>query len=177
MNPIGGSLARILRRQLPAASALLAVLLDLMPLPDAAPERLFPLLTPVVAFHWALRRPDLFTPLTFLLVGLVMDAAGGLPLGTSGLALLAACALVHGRERTLLAQPPLLLWGGFALFLAVFEAVRWAVASAWHDFEPRPLMPVLGEYLVTVLVQPLLVPLLAPLERLVERPRHATGSR
>ncbi len=171
------TLARLARRQLPMVSALAAVLVDLAPLPDAAPHSLFPLATPMVTFHWALRRPDLFTPLSFLLVGLVLDAAGGLPLGTTGLALLAAAALVHGRERVLLAQPPLLLWGAFALFLAVFEGVRWSVVGLWHGLEARPLGPLLGEYLITVSVQPLMGPLLAPLERWVGRIRHATGSR
>lgn len=167
---------RFARRQIPMASALAALVVDLLPLPDAAPETTFPLFLPVVVFYWSLRRPDLFTPLSVVLTGLLADGGGGLPPGTTGLALLAACSLAHGRERSLLAQPAPLLWGAFALFLAVFEAVRWAIVSVW-DGVPRPPAPVLGEYLLTLILEPVLVRLLEPLERSVGRAPHAAGSR
>jgi len=159
-----GPLRAFLIRRLPMASVLAAVLLDLAPLPFVPADMPLPLFAPAVALFWVLHRPDLFTPLSLVLAGLAFDVLGGLPLGASGLGLLAMAAPLRGRERAVLGQPPLLLWGSLALALALFSGVRWCALIAWTGGLLSP-GPALGDYLVTLLVLPaiwrLLVPLLA----------------
>lgn len=163
MTP-AAALPAFLRRQLPMATVLGAVLVDLAPLPWLDERLPLPLLTPAVAFCWLLQRPDLVTPLSLVLAGLVFDVLGGLPLGTDGLALLALAAPVHRRERAVLGQPTLLLWGTAALALFLFFAVRWLALAFWYG--GVPLAPLPGDYLATLMALPVVWRLLAPFGRL-----------
>lgn len=157
-------LRAFLRRQLPVATVLCAVLLDLAPLPFVDERLPTPLLTPPVVLYWLLHRPDVTTPLSLVVAGLVFDALGGLPLGASGLALLAMAAPVYGRERAVLGQPVLLLWGTAAFALFLFFAVRWLALVFWYG-RGVPATPLFGDYLFTLLLLPAVWRLLAPLLR------------
>lgn len=168
------ALGLFLGRQLPVSTALLAVLVDLMPLPDAAPGSPAPNATLCVVAFWTLVRPELLTPLATFAVGLVLDAAGGLPLGLTPLALLLARAGLLAGRRFLAAQPFAVLWGCFALAALAVELARWLVASLWwrHLFALEPLLFQIG---LTVATYPLVSALLTRLHQHVVQKAHAAA--
>ena len=73
---------------MPLATALLAVLVDVLPLFHVGPAGVTPLATLCVAFFWSLYRPDLFGAGAAFATGLAHDALAGLPLGLTSLVLL-----------------------------------------------------------------------------------------
>jgi rod shape-determining protein MreD len=166
----------LLRRLAPFLTALAAALVDLLPLPNPAPQSLAPATTVCVCYFWTLYRPDLMTPLAIFLVGLVLDGVGGLPLGLTSLSLLVGRCAVLGGQRFLRAQPFAVVWLCFAPVAFAVAAARWLFASlAWG--RRFPLEPAALEASLTVAVYPVIGWLLA---RLHQNPRaaapHAAGS-
>lgn len=164
-----------LRRSLVFASALLALLVDLLPLPSAAPEAVAPLLALAVVYHWTVHRPDLFTPGSIFLLGVVRDLAGHLPLGLHASSFLLLPALMRRVPRGLLQRSLALAWLLFLPVLAVVGLWRWLLAAlVW--MQPAPARPFLLEALLTWASYPLVAMLLAPVGRLVPRSGYASGS-
>jgi rod shape-determining protein MreD len=173
-DSVAGSLGAALRRSVPFLTAVAAALLDMLPLPDAAPAALAPLTTVAVVFFWSVHRPDLMTPLAAVATGILFDALAGLPLGLTGLALLLTRALAATPDPILHDRPPLLVWGSFLLVAAAAVLLRWLVASVWsaHLFALRP---VLFELALTVAVYPLVAGLMGRIDIAVLGRRHAPG--
>jgi rod shape-determining protein MreD len=171
---LGRMLGLGLRRAVPLLTVLLATLVDLLPLPDASPQGLAPLVTLAVVFFWTVHRPDLMTPLIVAAAGLLFDALAGLPLGLTALALLVARTLAASPDPVQKDGQALLAWGSFLLVATAALGLRWVVACAWwgHAFALRP---VLFELLLTVAVYPLVGGLLARLRRVLPVIRHAPG--
>ncbi len=166
------ALDHALRGLLPFATALLAVLVDLLPLPNSAPQSLAPSLTVCVFAFWTLFRPELMTPLATFVVGLVVDAAGGLPLGLTPLALLLVRGALLTGQRFLVAQPFAVLWGCFVLVALAVELARWLIACLWWR-QLLPVEPVLFQTCLTVATYPILSALLSRLNQHVVLPAHA----
>jgi rod shape-determining protein MreD len=164
-----------LRRQIPLATALMAVLIDLLPLPDASPQSLAPFATLCVVYFWAVHRPDLMTPLATFLVGLVLDILSGVPLGFNALVLSVAYALLMPRQKAILAASPVVIWLCFALVTPAVAAARWLVACLWWGrvFNPKSL---LYEAALTVVLYPLVSALLTRLQTRLRRTGYAPGS-
>jgi rod shape-determining protein MreD len=169
------SLEGLLRRLVPFLTALFAIALDLMPLPNSAPQTLAPSLTVCVFAYWALARPDLMTPLATFTIGLVLDAAGGLPLGLSALAFLIARSALLTGQPYLLAQPYPVLWACFMLVALSIELLRWMVASLYWD-TLLAIEPILLQSFLTVAFYPVVSALLSRLQRQLVQPAHATRS-
>ncbi|MCB1882440.1 MAG: hypothetical protein KDG89_00350 [Geminicoccaceae bacterium] len=165
----------VLRRFLPLATAVVAVLVDLMPLPSAAPLAVAPLTTLCVLFFWSVYQPKLLGPPSIFGVCLFLDAAAGLPLGLTALAALLARALLGGRHVLLQAYGFPVLWGCFMLAAAAVLSLRWALAclSWWHLFA---FEPILVEILLTVAAYPLISWLLGGMQPWLRGRRHASGS-
>lgn len=165
---------RVLRGLLPSLTALVAILIDALPLPDASPQTPAPLLTVAVVAFWVLHRPDLMSPPRVFLLGLAADAVLGLPLGLSGLSLLAAAAAVGALRRHVRRQPFLAAWVAFALLAALVEALRWAVIGAFDGRLP-PVWPAVLEATLTGAFWPPVSLLLTPLAHILPAPDHAPG--
>lgn len=169
-----GSVGGALRRATPFLTAVAAVLVDLLPLPDAAPSALAPLTTIAVVFFWSVHRPYLMTPLAAAAAGLLFDALAGLPLGLTGLALLLTRALAATPDPILHDRPPLLVWGSFVLVATGAMLLRWFIASLWsmQFFAPKPVLFELG---LTIAIYPLVAGLLGRIDLAVLGRRHAAG--
>lgn len=165
---MSGAAARLIeqtvRRSAPLITGLVAVLLDLLPLPNPAPQSLAPFCTVGVFYFWTLYRPDLMTPAAAFLIGLVLDAVGGMPLGLTSLALLLVRSLLLTGQRFLVAQPFAVIWACFVLVAGAVAAVRWAMTSLWwgHIFAVRP---VIMEAALTVAIYPVLALILSRVHR------------
>ncbi len=168
-------LALALKRSLAFATALVAVALDLLPLLGAAPDTVAPLLALAVVYQWTIRRPDLFTPGSAFLLGIVRDLAGGLPLGLHALTFLVPALLLGRAPRALLRQSVSLAWLVFLPVVAATALVRWGLGSlVW--MQPLPISSFLGEALWTAAVYPLVAWTLVPVERLLPRADRVPGS-
>lgn len=164
-----------LRRSLVFASALLAIVLDLLPVPSAAPQAVAPLLAFATVYFWTLQRPDLLSPGAIFLLGLLRDLAGQLPLGLHASSFLLVLALLRRVPRGLLQRSLPLAW---LLLLPVLAAVglwRWLLAAlVW--MQPAPIRPFLLEAVLTWACYPLVAALLAPVGRFLPRAGYASGS-
>jgi rod shape-determining protein MreD len=176
-QPAARAVDQMLRRLVPALTALAAAALDLLPLPSTAPQSLAPFATVCVFAYWTLFRPELMTPLATFAVGLVLDAAGGLPPGLTPLALLLARSALLTGQRFLVAQPFPVLWGCFVLTALAVELLRWSFACAYWG-RLLPVQPVLFQTCLTVAFYPLVVAFLSRLDQHLVRPvaHHAARS-
>jgi rod shape-determining protein MreD len=163
------------RRLAPLLTGLLAVLVDLLPLPNPAPETLAPLTTVCVIYFWTLYRPDLMSPLAVFIIGLVLDAVGGMPLGLTALSFLIVRSVLLTGQGFLMAQPFLVIWGCFVLVVVAAGAVRWLLASLWwgHLFS---IEPALLETVLTVAIYPVVGWLLARVHQHLAIAPHAARS-
>lgn len=161
-----------IRRLLPFASAVLAVLIDVLPLPGQGAEAVNTFSTLCVAYFWSLYRPDLFTPTAAFLSGLTYDAITGLPLGLTSLVLLMTRSLVVTQQRFFLAWTFPVVWACFALLATGAIAVRWLIASLWWG-HPFALSPLLAELTLTIALYPVVSTLLGRLHNRVPGLVHA----
>ena len=173
--PPSHTFGQLVRSLLPLLTALLAVVLDLLPIPSSAPHSLFPFMTVCVFAYWTLVAPELMTPLATFVVGLVLDAAGGLPLGLTAFALLIARSALLTGERFLAAQPFPVLWGCFVLVALAVELVRWLVACLYWE-RVLAVEPVLFQTCLTVATYPVVSAVLSRLHQHVILPAHAARS-
>lgn len=157
-----------LRGLLPLATAIVALMADVMPLPRPGPEGLNTFATLCVVYFWSLYRPDLLTSAKTFLVGLVYDALTGLPLGLTSLALLLVRHLMVVQQRYFLARSFPVIWCCFVLLAPAVELIRWLLVSLWwgHLFAWRPP---LFEMLLTIGLYPLVSWLLGRLHSQIPR--------
>jgi rod shape-determining protein MreD len=158
-----------------AVTATAAVLLDLLPLPDSAPRAVAPSLLVCVFYFWTVSRPETLSPAVVFALGLVLDAAGGMPLAVTSLALLLARGMLLLARRRLLGQPLVVLWASFLPAALMVAGLRWMLASLAIG-RPLPLEPMLRESAVTFVAYPVVAGLLARLQRRsMARSRAAGG--
>ena len=159
----------------PLLSALSAITVDLLPLPDAAPRTLAPSLLVGVCYFWTVHRPDLLPPLLLFTLGSVLDMAGGMPLGGTALGLLLGRGVVGSWRKFLLQQGVLLIWLAFTPVVLLIGLVRWAALSLLAG-GALPLEPVAAEAGLTFAIYPAVAWLLAHLQRRLPVPHHAARS-
>jgi rod shape-determining protein MreD len=154
------SLDTRLRALVPLATALLAVLVDVLPVLHVGPASVTPLATLCVAFFWCLYRPDLFGAGAAFATGIAHDALAGLPLGLTSLVLLLVRHVVMVQQRFFVARSFPVIWCCFVLLALAALALRWALSCLWwgHLFAPQPLV---FELLLTLALYPLATLLLA----------------
>lgn len=162
-----------LRSILPLATALAALLFDLLPLPVPGLERASSFSILCVVYFWSLYRPDLVTATGAFAAGLVYDAVCGLPLGLTSLSLLLVRNLMVTQQRFFLTRPFPVIWACFILLAPVVVLARWLIACIWwgHLF---PLAPLLFELVVTMALYPPVSWLLGRIHNRVPRLIHAS---
>ncbi|MGF1476600.1 MAG: rod shape-determining protein MreD [Geminicoccaceae bacterium] len=131
-----------LRQVLPFLSALIAVLVDRLPVAETDGGTLFPWLTIAVLFFWSIYAADLIPVWATFLIGLLNDALAGLPLGFTALALVLGRELVIARHRYFHAKPFLVIWASFAVLVSAIEFLRAVTAMLWfgHLIDPMPVV-------------------------------------
>lgn len=162
-----------LRYVVPLATAVLAVLLDVLPLPGPGLEGVSLFSTLGVVYFWSLYRPDLFTPGAAFLIGLLHDALAGLPPGVTSLVLLLVSGLMVAQQRFFLPRPFPVIWACFTLLAPAAIIIRWSIVSLWwtHAFA---LAPLLVELFLTVAAYPAISLLLSHIHNRVPRLAHAS---
>ncbi|HEX5079356.1 MAG TPA: rod shape-determining protein MreD [Geminicoccaceae bacterium] len=162
-----------LRALVPLATALLAVVADVLPLLHVGPASVMPLATLSVAFFWSLYRPDLFGAGAAFATGLAHDALAGLPLGLTSLVLLLVRHVMAAQRRFFVARPFPVIWCCFVLLALAALALRWALCCLWWGrlFAPQPLV---FELLLTLAFYPVATLLLARVHNWIPRTGDAS---
>jgi hypothetical protein len=112
------------------------------------------------------------SPVVTFALGFLLDAAGGLPLGLTSLALLIVRGALLTGQRILAAQPFPVMWACFMAAALAVELVRWLAASAYWA-RLLPLQPVLFQTCLTIAFYPVANALLSRLRHLVPGPAYA----
>lgn len=147
-------------RALPAGTLCFAVLVDLLPLPNPAPEALAPLASLATLLAWALLRPERVGPTLAFASGLGLDLGGGLPPGVTALPFLLARQVATSARGTLADLPPFAQWAVAVPLAAGSCLLRWLLISLSYG-AALPPRPGLFEFALTVALYPLVAALVA----------------
>jgi len=162
-----------LRALVPLATALLAVLADVLPVFHVGPASVTPFATLCAAFFWSLYRPDLFGTGSAFATGLAHDALAGLPLGLTSLVLLLVRHVVVAQQRFFVARSFPVIWCCFVLLAVIALALRWILSCLWWGrlFASQPLI---FELLLTLALYPMATLLLARVHNWIPRTLNAS---
>lgn len=141
------------RQLLPFGSALLLLVVSVMPLRLPGFAGVAPLLALMAVFYWSIYRPDLMPPWAAFTLGLLQDFIGGTPLGVWAMVYLLAQGVVASQRRFFLSNAFLAAWWGFGLIAAHAALLAWLLVSLLHArlLDPRA---VAFQYLMTMAVYP-----------------------
>ncbi|GAB6053800.1 hypothetical protein JCM17960_26200 [Magnetospira thiophila] len=146
---------QLARHLTPFGLTLLLVLLGVVPLQIEGMARITPLLALASIYHWAVYRPELLPPWSVLILALIQDILGGLPLGLSGLVYLTVQGVVVWQNRFLAGKSFLIVWMGLSLILGAAALQMWALLSAFHGVL-LDMQALSYQYVVTLGFYPLL---------------------
>lgn len=120
-----------------------------------------PLLYLVPVFIWGVMHPRDISFLALALIGLILDTAGGLPLGFSALLSLVFFVMVRSQRKYIYREGFAAMWGYFALMLMIMQAAGWAGYSYYYE-QAAPVGNAFLQWLLSVLCYPPLHVVLYP---------------
>lgn len=117
------------RGLIPLATALILMLLGLIPwhVPDLG--TVAPPLAMMAVFYWSIHRPDLMTAPKAFTIGLFQDLLTG-PLGVNALVMLLVQGGCASQQKFFHGKTFMVSWWGFALVALPSVLLSWALASA-----------------------------------------------
>ena len=118
------------RQCLPLGTALILLLFNLVPTRIPGFAGVSPALVVMAVFYWAIYRPDLFSPLSAFLVGVIHDVLAGTPIGVTAFILVAVQGATASQRRFFLGNTFFVAWWGFALVSLGAMALQWVLVSA-----------------------------------------------
>jgi rod shape-determining protein MreD len=116
-------------RLLPLASLLAASLLPLLPVPLPGGFALVPAWPLMVAYHWAIYRPERLPAPALFAAGMAEDLLAGGPPGVTALVLVLCREAVLRHRRRFIDRPFAFVWGGFAVAAGAAAAFAWGINS------------------------------------------------
>lgn len=133
MKPTSGlRLDLVLRRLTPFLITAGLVLIGVLPVHIPAYGPVAPLLPLMAIYHWSLYRPELMPASAVFLLGLMVDALTGTPIGVIAGVFVVIRGVVESQQRFFIGKSFAIVWFGFALVLAGALAVSWLLVSAFH---------------------------------------------
>lgn len=143
-------------------------LLNLVPFSLAQVSGLRPPFLLMAVFYWTIIRPGLLhLPVVFML-GVLMDAALGWPLGVSALLLVMVQWVTLAQRRFFMGQSFLTVWWGYVLVSALAAAAQWGLFSLF-TVTLMPVAPVAASTGLGALLFPLAVAPLYLVHRILSR--------
>lgn len=148
------------RQFLPSGTTTALLLLNLVPTRIPGFAGVTPMLVVMAAFYWSIFRPDLFSPLTAFLIGVLYDVLAGTPVGVTAFVLLLVQGVTASQRRFFLGNTFAVAWWGFALVALAAMAVQWVLVSIVFGriIESQALI---FSYLITLSLYPVVSWLLA----------------
>ena len=122
----------VARQITPFGLTMMFTLLTVLPLQVPRLAVAGPVWTIMSLYYWGLCRPDLMPAVTVFLIGLMLDALSGGPLGVNALVFLIVHRLVVTQRRFFYGKSFVIVWLGFGLVAAGAFAASWLLTSLWH---------------------------------------------
>jgi len=118
-------------------------------------NRFMPLLALIPVFYWGMTRAREMPYWFVFLLGLLVDAVTGQPLGLSSLLYLFFLILLRTQRKYIHKEGFVLQWGYFAGLLGVICLLNWIVLSLFYT-QFAALVPAIIQWLLTIGCYPLL---------------------
>lgn len=145
---------RILRGSIPFAVTFLLALISVVPTGIGVFAVVTPSFLGISVFYWSIHRPYLMSaPLVFIL-GVLFDFLSGGPLGLSSLLLLLIHGIAMSQRRVFVGKAFLLTWFGYIVVAFSIAVLSWIIACLYF-LSFVPLMPVIAQFLISLLIFPL----------------------
>lgn len=157
-------LDQTVRWLLPLLSAVLFILIGIVPWPLPYFGAVSPVLVLIAVYYWGIYRPDLFKPSSAFFIGLVYDAINDFPLGAAALIFVAIHQLALSQRRFFVGHAFFMLWTGFALVMLISTIAFWVILSLWF-WRSMPVLTLTLQALLTIVVFPLPAWLLIRIQR------------
>ncbi len=109
----------------------------------------------MAVFYWAVHRPDLLSPITVFLIGLLQDILVGMPPGMNAVVLLAVRTIAVSQSRVFRGRSFIILWWGFGMVALASAFFVW-VLSTVYAFAPMNPLPGLFQAGMTTALFPFL---------------------
>lgn len=144
---------------LPAFNLIFIVLLGTAPLGAWFWPEIGPMITLMAIFFWATDHSNALSYWAVFCVGILLDILTGNPLGGYALVLLIIAGMTETQRRIFSGKPFYISWLGLAVISLTGLTVAYVINSIYHFhlFDPRP---VIGQWIVCVLLYPLIAFLL-----------------
>lgn len=139
---------------LPVMITLLLVLIFLMSKHSGGLSRFMPILPLIPVFYWGMMQAREMPYWFVFLLGLVMDAVTGVPMGLSSLLYIMLLALLHTQRKFIHKEGFVIKWAYFALVLAVIASLNWILLSVFYG-RAATLGPAFLQWLLTVCCYPI----------------------
>jgi rod shape-determining protein MreD len=85
----------------------------------------------MAVFYWAVHRPDLLSPFTVFLIGLLQDILVGMPPGMNAFVLLLVRTLAASQGRVFRGRSFIILWWGFGIVAMASAFVVWGLSAIY----------------------------------------------
>lgn len=154
MSPSYRRLELMVWATLPSIIAILLMLLSLAPKHISGLNSFMPLLPLIPVFYWGMLHAREMPYWLVFALGLVTDAASGIPLGLTSLSYLFFLAMLHAQRKYIHKEVFLIKWGYFGALLLVTSCLSWLFMSMLHA-RIEELMPAFIQWFLTVAVYPL----------------------
>jgi len=116
---------------MPAMLGVLLVLLSTIPfyIPGYGPTAANLVLMAV--FYWGVHRPNLLSPITVFLIGLLQDILIGTPPGMNAIVLLLVRTVAVSQSRVFRGRSFIILWWGFGMVAVASAFVLWGLSAIY----------------------------------------------
>ncbi len=135
------------------AALMLLFFLSVTQIPMPLIGTMKPLFLLMGVYYWAIYRPSIIPPVFLFALGLGLDFLAGTPLGLQCFVYMVAAYVLRGQRRFFLGQSFIMVWSGFALTALMAAFLIWGIYGL-GKVNLSPVMPVLGQVLVSVLLYP-----------------------
>lgn len=160
------------RASFPAVSTAGLMMLTAAPFGFAGQAALLPATALAAVYFWSLFRPAAMAPVVVVVIGILLDLLGYLPLGVGVLTLLVVHGFAARWQRVLARQSFLVIWVAFLCFAAGAAALGWALTSLLQ-FRLLPASAALFQFVVSAAIYPALAILFVRAQRSVAAPERA----
>lgn len=140
---------------LPASIALLLTVIYLATKHMSGLSQFMPLLPLMPVFYWGMMQARDMPYWFVFCMGLIMDAVTGLPLGLTSMLLIIFLLMVHAQRKYFFKEGFIIKWVYFAVIYAATAMLNSAML-AFFFAQPKPQLPVILQWLITLCVYPLL---------------------
>lgn len=142
-----------LRNLVPFLTALLLLLISLIPLHIPGYAGIVPMLTLTAVYYWGLYRSDLLPAWAVFFVGLLQDLLSGAPIGLNTSIFLLVYGIVVSHRRYFLHESFSIAWVSFMVIAAGASVLQWIGFSLLYSTFQNPILGVF-QYLLTIALYP-----------------------